>query len=277
MTDTYYDLPVVKAPPWGWYIPAYFYTGGVSGAAATLGGALDLLGRSPVLARRLHWIAAIGEATSSVLLIVDLGRPERFVNMFRVFRPTSPMNMGTWILSAATASGGLALLARTRVTAAASGLVGTMLSTYTGVLVGNTAIPVWKAARNQLPVWFAAASAAGLGSLLELGSPSPLVRVYAGIAKVAELVTADRVERAADDAGVGKPLREGRAGAMWRGAKWLRAASLVATLWPSRGRTRGVVAGVLGTASAVLARFALVEAGKASAADPRATFEPQRA
>ncbi len=79
------------------------------------------------------------------------------------------------------------------------------------------------------------------------------------------------VERAARTAGVARPLEEGRSGKLWRGAKWLGVASLVATVV---GRRR--LAGALGTAAAVLGRFAIVEAGRASAADPRATFDPQR-
>ena len=106
MTATYYDLPVVKAAPWKWYVPAYFYLGGLAGAASTMG---------------YEGIAALAEGTGAACLIADLGKPARFIYMMRVFRPTSPMNMGTWILSAATASTGVALLAPnpvTRVTSA---------------------------------------------------------------------------------------------------------------------------------------------------------------
>ena len=267
--DTYYDLPVVKTPPWKWYIPTYFYAGGLAGAASTLAAAATLGGR-PRVARRLHWIAAIGEAAGAACLIADLGRPARFIYMLRVFRPTSPMNIGTWILSAAGASSGLALLARPVRgigLATAGALSGAMLSTYTGVLIGNTAIPIWNATRTELPLHFAASSASSLASLLELVGPAR--RVYSIGAKLAELVTGIAVERAAG--AVAAPLREGRSGRMWRGAKWLGVASLAATVL-----RRSRLAGALGTAAAVLGRFAIVEAGKASAADPRATFEPQR-
>jgi hypothetical protein len=263
-TDTYYDLPVVKEAPWKWYVPAYFYLGGLGGAAATL---IPMLrGRE---ARRLHWIASIAEGAGAACLIADLGRPLRFLNMMRVFRPTSPMNMGTWILSLASASGGLGLVVDSRIAATTAAVSGSMLSTYTGVLVGNTAVPIWNATRRRLPLWFAATSAASLASLLEvLAMPR---RRYSIAAKAAEVVAMSAVERAARTAGVAKPLYEGRAGAMWRGAKWLGIASLAATVIK-----RPRLAGVLGTACAVLGRFAIVEAGRASAADPRATFEPQR-
>lgn len=280
VSDTYYDLPVIKPPPWKWYVPLYFYAGGVGGAAATLAAAAELADR-PGLARGLHAIASAGDAIGAACLIGDLGRPARFHYMMRVFRPTSPMNLGTWILSAAGASGGLALLGSLRgrhrlgPASAASAVTGAMLSTYTAVLIGNTAIPIWETTRRRLPPWFAAASAASLASLLELvappGSQRPALRGYSVAAKAAELAGARAVEVAARSAGIAGPLREGRSGGLWRGARWLGAASLVATVL---GRPR--IAGALGTAAALCARFAIVEAGRASAADPRATFEPQR-
>jgi hypothetical protein len=276
-SDTYYDLPVVKAAPWRWYISFYFHAGGVAGAAATLAAAAELA-RAPRLARRLHGIASVGEALGAACLIADLGKPARFHYMMRVFRPTSPMNLGTWILSAASASGGLALLGSLRgrrglgAASATSSIAGAMLATYTAVLLGNTAIPIWDATRRRLPLWFAATSAASLASLLELFGWAPRGgRGYSLVAKAGELASAHAVERAAEAAGVARPLREGCSGRMWRGARWLGIASFAATVLD-----RPRLAGALGTAAAVLARFAIVEAGRSSAADPRATFVPQR-
>lgn len=264
VSDTYYDLPVVKAAPWKGYVPAYFYLGGLGGAAATL---IPMTkGRE---ARRLHWIASVAETAGAVCLIADLGKPLRFLNMMRVFRPTSPMNMGTWILSVASGAGGLGLLVDSKALAVTAATAGSMLSTYTGVLLGNTAVPVWRATRRRIPLWFAASSAASLASLLEvLGMPR---RRYSLAAKAAEIAGMSAVEHAADAAGVGEPLREGRSGQLWRASKWLGLASFAAT-----ALRRERLAGVLGTASAVLGRFAIVEAGRASANDPRATFAPQR-
>ena len=256
MSDTYYDLPVVKAAPWRWYVPAYFYAGGLGGAAATL--ALTSSARE---APRLHWIASIAEGTGAALLIADLGKPLRALNMMRVFRPTSPMNMGTWILSIASASGGLSLLRPNRALSAVAAASGSMLATYTAVLLGNTAIPLWHRTRRVLPLYFAASSAASLACVLELlGTPR---KRYSMIAKTVEVAGAVALER------VGGPVL--RDHAMWRRSKWLGFASLAAT---ALGRPR--LAGVLGTASAILGRFAIVDAGKASARDPRETFAPQR-
>ena len=251
VTDTYYDLPVIKAAPWRWYVPAYFYAGGLAGAAGTMG---------------LHRIGIVAGGAGAALLIADLGKPLKLLNMMRVFRPTSPMNMGTWILSTAGASTALSLITDSRIPRVASAVAGSMLSTYTGVLLGNTTVPVWHATRRRLPLWFAASSAASLASLLELfGTPR---RRYSLAAKTAELVGMRAVERTAGAAGVARPLHEST---LWRAAKWLGVASLAAT-----ALKRDRLAGVLGTVSALAGRFAIVEAGRASAADPRATFEPQR-
>jgi hypothetical protein len=167
----------------------------------------------------------------------------------RVFRPTSPMNVGRWILGASLASSAVA--------------------TYPRVLVGNTAVPVWHATRNRLPPWFAATSASSLAALVELAWPAVGLAAY-GVAKAAQLVTARG--RAHGDRGGSRPavprgpLRRDLARA-W----WLNAASLIASLVEQRR-----LAGAPGTAAGLASRFAILEIGRASAADPRATFEPQR-
>src|SRR5581483_8123899 len=95
----YYGLPVLKAPVWTWEIPLYFFVGGTAGAAAVLAAAYAMFGQAPLVARRARWIALAGGLLSPVLLISDLGRPERFLNMLRVFKWRSPMSMGSWILA----------------------------------------------------------------------------------------------------------------------------------------------------------------------------------
>src|SRR5205823_3968662 len=100
-SPSYYDHPMLKQPVWIWSIPAYFYAGGVAGISATLGAAAQVIAprsmRSLIL--RARWVAAGGGVLSAALLIHDLGRPARFLNMLRVFRITSPMSMGSWILT----------------------------------------------------------------------------------------------------------------------------------------------------------------------------------
>src|SRR5581483_4925059 len=157
---------ILKPAPWTWEIPAYFFVGGLAGASATLGLGAELAGM-PRLARRARLAAAVGAAACPPLLISDLGRPERFLNMLRVLRPTSPMNVGTWGLSAFGASAGAAAasditgLARGpgRLAGAVAGLLGPPLAVYTAVLTATTAIPAWSRARPVLPFLFASGAA----------------------------------------------------------------------------------------------------------------------
>jgi hypothetical protein len=179
----YYGLPRLKPPVWTWEVPAYFFVGGAAGAAAVIAAAARLSGRRDDLVRDARWIAAVGGALAPPLLIADLGRPERFLNMLRVFKLQSAMSVGAWTLvafsSAASAAAGADLLQRAtsgrvpvRVIgnaaeglAAASGLV---LSTYTGVLIGATAIPAWSANVKMLPIHFGASGVGAAVSILEL-------------------------------------------------------------------------------------------------------------
>src|SRR5215213_5895582 len=98
-TRSYYGRPVLKEPVWTWKIPWYFFTGGLAGASSNLAAVARLFGNER-LARRALLSALVGAAVSPVLLISDLGQPERFYNMLMVFKPTSPMNVGTWLLTA---------------------------------------------------------------------------------------------------------------------------------------------------------------------------------
>ena len=112
-SPSYYDHAMLKQPTWIWSIPLYFYVGGVAGVSAAFGAAAQLWASDSMrsLVRHTHWTATIGGAISAGLLIHDLGRPERFLNMLRVFRVSSPMSMGSWILSAfSTCVGGAAVL-----------------------------------------------------------------------------------------------------------------------------------------------------------------------
>ena len=131
--STYYDLPAIKEPVWTWEVPAYFYVGGAAGAAATIGAVLQVLDGddSERLVQRCRDIAAVGTLIGSGLLISDLGRPERFLNMLRVFKPRSPLNLGSWILVTASGlSAGSAVLSRSRgITRSVGALAGLVIYT----------------------------------------------------------------------------------------------------------------------------------------------------
>ncbi|MDP9340643.1 MAG: polysulfide reductase NrfD, partial [Actinomycetota bacterium] len=290
---TYYDRPTLKEPTWIWTVPTYFFAGGAAGAAAVLGAVSQMADRRDLagLVKRCRWVGAAGGAAGTALLIADLGRPSRFLNMLRVFRPSSPMNLGSWVLSSASVlTAGSALLAETGgllgVAGDAAGIgagsLGLPLSGYTAVLLSNTAVPVWQATRRTLPLLFLASSVASAASLLELMGLSDrqerIVRRYGVAGKLAELAAAQAVEREADVVErVGRPLHEGLSGALWRTAKALTGASLALSVLPGRGRWKARLGGALGTAGAITLRFAVFRAGKASAQDPRATFDQQRA
>ena len=206
--------------------------------------------------------------------------------MLRVFRATSPLSVGSWILAPSTVlTAGSAALPGAAGNAAGlvAGAFGAPLSGYTGVLLTNTAVPVWEQARRTLPPLFVASGASGAAALLDLLELSEreerLVWHFGVAAKAAELALARAVEReVATVERVARPLKEGLGGALWRAAKALTAGSLGASLVPiGTRRTRRKVSGVLGTAGAIALRFALWHAGRVSARDPRATFELQRA
>lgn len=289
---SYYDRPVLKQPVWKWYVPAYFYCGGLSGAAAALGAVAHAADADAFdgLVHRARWVAALAGGAGTALLILDLGKPERFLNMLRVFRPTSPMSVGSWIVAAegplaagsALLSGSSGVLGAVASAAGAgAGAFGSLMTGYTAVLLSNTAVPIWQRTRRSLPPLFVASAISSAASMLEFlhlsDAEATVVQRYAVLGRSAEIAASLAFERQADEVvEVGRPLRSGRAGSLWRAAKILTIAGLVASIMPKRSRATRAVAGVLGTAGAVALRFAVAEAGKQSAADPQATFAAQR-
>lgn len=293
LDPTYYDKPAIKPPVWIWSIPTYFYVGGLAGAAMVMGMAAQVFGGKKLRAfdERCRWVGAVGGGIGSALLIHDLGRKRRFLFMLRVFRPTSPMSVGSWVLAAATPlSAGSAMLTFSdgwlrRLGHAAgigAGFLGLPLATYTGVLISNTAVPLWQQARRSLPVLFGASSVASVGALFELMNLNPRERrimdQFTVVGRMAELGAAALLEHEiSGEDRVGKPLREGVPGTLWTAAKALAGASLVVSLLPGKWRARRLIAGALGTMGGICLRFAIFHAGRASAGDPRATFRQQRA
>jgi hypothetical protein len=138
---SYYGRPVLKEPTWTWEIPLYFFFGGLAGASSVLSLSARATGND-ALARRALLVSLGGATVSPVLLIMDLGRPERFYNMLRVVKPTSPMSLGTWVLSAFGTSTGAAVASDVlgvfprlrRALVFTSALLGPALSAYTAVL-----------------------------------------------------------------------------------------------------------------------------------------------
>jgi DMSO reductase anchor subunit len=291
---TYYDRPVLKEPVWISAVPVYFWVGGAAGAAATLGAVAQVADREAFdgLIQRARWITAIGGGVGTVLLIVDLGKPSRALNMLRVFRPSSPMSVGSWTLAGvAPLAAGSAVLHRFtgafgasgETAGLVSGTLGMPLAGYTAVLLSNTAVPLWQGTRRSLPALFmssAVTTAAGLLWMLDLDEREErAVRRFGIAGRIADLAASKAMEREADRVDqVGRPLHEGVAGTLWKASEALTAASLVLSLLPGRRtRLRRVVEGGLGAVGSLAMRFAIFHAGKASARDPRATFHQQRA
>src|SRR5579875_84126 len=291
-SPSYYDHPMLKQPVWIWSIPTYFYVGGVAGVGAMLGAAAQLAAPDSMrsLVVRSRWVATIGGTISAALLIHDLGRPERFLNMLRVFRISSPMSMGSWILSAFSAAAGAAavlpygprlLRPLAEIGGVAAGILGLGLSGYTGVLISQTAVPVWQESYRTNPLLFLASGTAAAASFFEFfrlnERESRAVERFALMGKIIELAAALVLEAEAKRVSrVGRPLKEGFSGFLWRAAKLTTIAGIVVSALPGKSRGKRFVSGVLGSAASLLVRFGIFYAGKASARDPRASFEQQR-
>jgi formate-dependent nitrite reductase membrane component NrfD len=289
---TYYDRPVLKPPVWIWTVPAYFFVGGVAGAAMTMGLAVQIVGGRHLrqFEERCRWVGAVGGGVGTALLIADLGRKARFLAMLRVLRPSSPMSIGSWVLALATPlSAGSALLTMTSgglwyvgyAAGVGAGILGMPLATYTAVLLSNSAVPVWLATRKSLPLLFGASSAASLASVFELmplgEKERMIVRRFGIVGRVVELAAAEVVERdACANIQVGLPLQRGASGALWKAAKILTVTSLLLTIIPGQSKIRRTSAGICGVLGGLAIRFAIFHAGKGSALDPRATFGQQR-
>ncbi len=294
---SYYGIPVLKEPVWGWEIPAYFFTGGLAGACAVLGAAATIAGGrgTSTLVRRCRLVAAGGAAASAALLIKDLGRPARFLAMLRVFRPTSPMNMGTWILAGfgacatvaalpARVPGARVLAPLQRPASYGAAALGLPLVGSTGVLIANTAVPLWQLTRNTLPVLFAFSGAVSAGAVMDVwgtpGAGGDMAHRFGVVAKGAELALSNALHHEARVVPrAERVLRTGRGGALLKAARLLLAGSAILDLVPGRrGRSlRRTTSGALALLGTLAIRFGIVAAGRASARDPHATFEMQRA
>jgi DMSO reductase anchor subunit len=284
--DSYYGLPVLNPPVWeALDIAGYLFLGGLAGASSLLGAGAQLTGR-PGLERTAKIGAVAAISVSLGALIHDLGRPARFLNMLRVFKVTSPMSVGTWILSAYAPLAGLAAATEVtgraprlgRAAAVGAAALGPAVASYTAALVADTAVPVWHDAHRELPFVFvgsAAGAAAGLGMLGAPAAETGPARRLAVLGAAAELGAARLME---DRLGVtGEPLQEGRAGGLLRASRALTLLGAgVGATFAGRSRAAGAVAGAMLLAGSACTRFGIFHAGMASARDPAYTVGPQR-
>jgi hypothetical protein len=294
--DSYYGRSVIKPAPWEADIPAYVFLGGVAAGSGLIGAGAHARGL-PLLRRNSRYAALAAVAAGGLALVHDLGRPSRALNMVRTLKVTSPMSVGSWILTGFGAFAGLAsaselgrsllpagsrlarlLRAADPVASAGSAVFAPPLAAYTAVLLADTATPTWHESYRELPFVFvgsANAAAAGLAMVTSPPSQTRPARRLAVVGAALELTAMHRLESRLDGL-VGEPLREGRPGALLRASKALTAGGAVGATLLGRWRLGGAVSGLALLAGSVCTRFGVFEAGITSTKDPRYTVTPQR-
>lgn len=304
--DSYYGRHIVKPAPWEKEIAAYLFLGGVAGGSALLAAGGKVLGY-PAL-RRVGRIGAVGAAAlGGAALAKDLGKPSRALNMMRTVKLTSPMSVGSWILTAfsgfsslalaselgqallesrsATGRPGTALARVSRVLEVADGpaTVGSAffappLAAYTAVLLADTATPTWHESYRELPFVFVSSANAAASGLALLTVPVKQNGPARRLAAVSALVETVAFERMQDKLGptLSEPLRTGKAARLLKASKVLTIAGAVGAMTVGRTRVGAALSGLALMAGSACTRFGVFEAGMASAIDPKYTVEPQR-
>ncbi|MFC6080335.1 NrfD/PsrC family molybdoenzyme membrane anchor subunit [Sphaerisporangium aureirubrum] len=283
---SYYGRPVLKPPAWKpLHIGGYLYLGGLAGASSVFAAGGQVTSR-PGLARAGKVAALAGITLSMVALVEDLGRPGRFLNMLRVFKLTSPMSVGSWLLAGygplvglsafADLTGRLPLLGKAA--CYGSAVLGPAVTTYTAVLISDTAVPAWHEGHREMPFLFAGsatATAAGAALIAAPAAESAPARRAALFGTALELA-AGRLMRHRMGM-IAEPYHQGRAGALTLAGEVLAAAGAVGAVLSTRSRRATVLSGAALMAAAACTRFGVFAAGTASAADPKYTVVPQRA
>jgi hypothetical protein len=287
--QSYYGKPILKVTRWREpHLPAYLFLGELSGALAMVGAAAHATGRRS-LARTARLASALGAYAGGAFLTAELGRPERFLNMLRVAKPTSPMSMGSWIL--ATHSGLASAAAASEVTGllpglgalagAGSAVTGPLLAAYPGVLLGNTAVPAWHDAHREITMLFVggamtAAGAAGLAASAVSADRQDFDAAWrlAMIGAAVESAAGYGLETRPGP--TGEPYRTGDGGRMLTAARYLTLSGGVAALGARRSRAAAAVSAALLAGGGICAKIGVLRAGKASAADPKYVVASQR-
>ena len=300
--ETYFDHPVLHKSHWRWEIVSYFWAGGIMSGSAVLSVLAKYAGDEDdaALVRSGRWLGFVGSAVSGVLLVKDLGRPERFLNMLRIVKLRSPMSIGVWSLLAFSSAAGLELcdqLGEDRILPfdpaafvpkvlrdALFAISGALMSSYTGVLVSATAIPAWYHARRHIPATFvcsalSTACAANVALLALGGGSHSTVRKLERIESVAGLcelaLLLDWQRRLGRDA---QPMFGGATGKALK--TWTMLAGICIPLllnvpaWlPRRPASRFRLSAVLGAGLVLYGGYVLrrsvIAAGRTSADDPR--------
>lgn len=299
--DAYADVPILAAPPWGHEVSAYFFFGGVSSGAYTVGSLALLSGdRWAALGRIGHVVSLCALLPCPVLLIADLGRSTRFHHMLRIFKPSSPMNLGAWALLIHSGFVGVSFLQAfaqvetmpligvlirslpERLPAAAGLPSALALGGYTGVLLGTTSVPVWYTSPLLGALFMASSLTAGVGAITlalalkgdDLDAMTVLrpLSVQFGFAELGllsgYLATSGKSTKA---------LLTGRVALQLAGVVAMTSLAIALDAAPTRtgagARLLGLAAGAASLAGGALLRWAVVRAGAPSAKDREATLE----
>jgi formate-dependent nitrite reductase membrane component NrfD len=298
----YYGIPPIKEHTWTWEVPVYFWLGGIGAGAHVASTIARFMGHTDrAFLRAARYTTLLTMILSPILLIMDLGRPERFYNMLRVIKWRSPMSMGTWALTtfsmltgsaAASEAAQDGLLGRDNVLARMMGAIparflsilalpfGFFVGAYTGVLIGATSVPMW--ARNVVlmgPTFLSSALSTGLSAIsfvLHLGGwgEKKTLEALRRAERISLIIEAGLIAASLVRMGRwGKPLYSKKLAPLFFGGTVLGGILAPFALLSGReSRPRGLLASMLALLGGLAFRFAMIEGGRLSARDPQATF-----
>ncbi len=305
--SNYYHIPLINKAHWSWEIMLYFFLGGLAGGSYLASTLAHLFGSKEDvgLIRAGRYLSLVGIVISPILLIKDLGRPERFHHMLRVLKLRSAMSLGTWglttfgLLCGLTAGyqmamdglfdwfPGLSKMMKAlpvKVIESVGSVFGLFVASYTGVLLSSTAVPIWARARHILgPLFLTSGLSTALASLsliLSLGRGNRQTLEKVERAELAVMTTELGLIAAlpAVLGSLAKPLLKGKT-AVFFGAGTIGGGLLLPLLarlgWKltKKPTPRGlnIGASLLVLAGGLILRYVWVVVGRASADDPQAT------
>jgi formate-dependent nitrite reductase membrane component NrfD len=292
--ETYYGLPAVKSSPWGWYVVAYFFIGGLASAAQFLATAISFFGRREdrAVIRAGRYIALAGALASPALLIADLHTPQRWYNMLRIFRRTSPMSIGSWALTGFGVFSGVTAVGQAisdlfgwklgewlaRSASLPAAMIGGVVSIYTATLLAATSNPLWSSAFPFLSSLSACSATSTATAALSLASTAPATRRrlawLAWISGAAELVFALLVDRRLRERGMARELRQTPVPSAWQvgviglGIAAPLAAHTVELVSGREMRRVAIIASILTLVGGFLLRAVYIFGGNAAARSP---------
>lgn len=294
---TYYGKPTVKPSHYGWLVWSYVYIAGIAGGAQIIATIADLSGKPRLrsVVRNGRYLAMTGPVLGAPLLIADLKTPTRWYNMMRIFRKTSPMSIGSYILTGFSAASGLTAAAQAlggahpegrmqraaRLTQVPAALAGAGMGGYTGALLSSTSTPLWAAAPRLLSARFACSAVATAAAALSLGERwagdrrnCASLDMLAMTASLADTLVARASEQRYRELGVAGPIEDDGPQALPHklsgalGHALPLACFVLNALLPRKSKTLSV-AGALGVlAGGLLMRATVMHAGNQSAAKP---------